>query len=98
MIDLDPKYLLIVNNILKAYVPECEVRAFGSRVTGRAKKYSDLDIVIIGKEAFDRKILYKLQDEFAESDLPFRVEILDWQVIPENFRRIINEKYEVIQC
>ena len=32
-------------------------------------------------------------EEFAESDLPFRVEILDWQTIPETFQKIINEKY-----
>ena len=97
MIDIAPQYLQITKDILKRNIPEYKIRAFGSRVTGRAKTYSDLDLVIMSSSPIDKKILYSLEEEFAESDLPFRVEILDWQTIPENFQKIINEKYENIQ-
>jgi predicted nucleotidyltransferase len=30
--------------------PNCEVRAFGSRLEGNADKYSDLDLVLVGNE------------------------------------------------
>ena len=40
----------IVQNILQKYVPDCEVWAFGSRATNSAKKYSDLDLAIIGNQ------------------------------------------------
>ncbi len=42
----------------------------------------------------DKKILYALEEEFVESDLPFRVEVLDWQTISESFQEVINKKYE----
>lgn len=47
MIDLTPEYQTIIRNILRQYLPGFEVWAFGSRVTGRAKHYSDLDLVVI---------------------------------------------------
>lgn len=37
MIDIAKKDLDLVVSILRKYVPQCEVRAFGSRVTGTAK-------------------------------------------------------------
>ena len=38
-----------------------------------------------------------LEEAFADSDLPFRVEVLDWQRISDPFRQVIEEAYEVIQ-
>ena len=32
-----------------------------------------------------------------DSELPFRVDVLDWNVIPESFKRIISQRDEVIQ-
>lgn len=58
MIDVAPQYLQIVKDILKKNIPEYEVRAFGSRVTGKAKTYSDLDLVIMSSNPIDKKILY----------------------------------------
>ena len=97
MIDVAPRYLEIIREILKKHIPDNEVRVFGSRVNQTAKKYSDLDLVIAGKTKLPKKILYALMDEFEESDLPFRVEIMDWHAIPDNFKKIIKKRYEVIQ-
>ena len=96
MIDVTPGYLQIIKDIIKKNIPEYEVRAFGSRVTGKAKTYSDLDLVIMSSIPVDKKILYATEEDFAESNLPFRIDILDWQTIPESFQKIINEKYESI--
>ena len=38
MIDLNPKYLETIRHILSVHIPECEVRAFGSRVKWTAKR------------------------------------------------------------
>lgn len=97
MIDVAPRYLKMIVNILKKHIPNCEVRAFGSRVNGIVKKYSDLDLAIAGKTKLPKKILYLLREEFEESDLPFRVEIMDWQSISDEFKKIIETQYEVIQ-
>ncbi|URD67116.1 nucleotidyltransferase domain-containing protein [Conchiformibius steedae DSM 2580] len=42
--------LQIVQSILQKHVPQRSVLAFGSRVQGNAKPYSDLDFAILGNE------------------------------------------------
>ena len=97
MIDLEVKYLTEVKSILKNRIPHCEVGVFGSRVEGSAKKYSDLDLVLVSKEKIDWRVIEELKDTFAESDLPFIVDILDWNSISDTFQKTILEQYEIIQ-
>ena len=97
MIDISPEYFLIIKNILKEHFPELEVRAFGSRIDGKAKKFSDLDLVLVGKAKLDWQRLEALKDAFAASNLPFMVDVVDWHAIRPEFRRLIEAGYEVIQ-
>ena len=97
MIDISPEYLQLVKDILKQHVPQCEVRAFGSRHNWVAKPYSDLDIAIVGNDRLAKKQIYDLQEAFEESILPFRVDVLDWWAISDEFRAIIEQGYSVIQ-
>jgi type I restriction enzyme S subunit len=97
MIDLNPNHLDTIKRILAEYVPDCEVRAFGSRVKWTAKDYSDLDLAIIGKGKIDRKCLNRLEEAFENSELPVRVDVLDWWSISENFRNVIDEQCEIVQ-
>lgn len=95
MIDLNEKHIEIIKNIIKKHLPNTSVWVFGSRIKGTAKKYSDIDLVIVKNQKIDRKILYELAEEFEESDLPIRVEILDYCRISDNFKKIINKQYEI---
>jgi len=97
MIDLRPDHLEAVKRILAELAPECEVRAFGSRVKWTAKDYSDLDLVIVGQDKLERAHLDRIQEAFEESDLPFRVDVLDWCAISTEFKEIIEQAYIVIQ-
>lgn len=97
MIDLPPDDLAEVRRILQFYVPECRVLAYGSRVTGRAWKYSDLDLALQGPETLDWRRVERLKDAFAISDLPIMVDVQDWAGIGESFRRIILEQCEELQ-
>ena len=97
MIDLAPESLAIVRRLLAAQLPECQVRAFGSRVTGNAKPYSDLDLVLLGPARLPLGRLAAVREAFAESDLPIRVDVIDWHSISENFRNIIAAKFEILQ-
>ena len=96
MIDIASQHLKLIKKILLEYVPNCEVRAFGSRVTKTAKPYSDLDLVIVGQDKIDRNMLNRLQEAFEYSSLPFRVDILDWHRISKSFRNIITKDYVII--
>jgi len=97
MIDIEENYLTEIQQILSEKVPDCEVWAFGSRVEGNAKKYSDLDLVLIGRENLDRRQVESLKDAFAASDLPMIVDIIDWNAISDEFKVVIEKKYEIIQ-
>ncbi len=97
MIDLNPRHLKTVQHILAEYVPGCEVRAFGSRVKWTAKDYSDLDLAVIGSSRLDLGEMRRLTETFEESNLPIRVDIVDWYTISEGFKKIIAAQYEVIQ-
>ena len=97
MIDLNPHHLETVNAILAEHVPECEVWAFGSRATWTAKDYSDLDLAVVGRGSLDGKTLGRLKEAFEESNLPMRVDVLDWHSISERFRNVIKRDCVVIQ-
>ena len=97
MIDLSPNHLRTVKQILAEHVPACEVRAFGSRVTQSAKKYSDLDLAVVGVTALDRNTLARLKEASEDSDLSILVDVLDWQEISQSFREIIAKDYAVLQ-
>ena len=85
-----------IQAILQKRVPFAEVRVFGSRVTGTAKKHSDIDLAIVSKSPLESSVLSQLKIDFEESDLPFRVDLLDWHAISDCFRELILKKYEVI--
>ena len=97
MIDLNPNHLTTVKRILAEHVPECEARAFGSRATWTTKDYSDLDLAIVGAGPLDWRTLSRLKEAFEESDLPMRVDVLDWYDISESFRDVIEREYVVVQ-
>ena len=96
MIELSDRHLQIVTEILKQHLPDCTVLAFGSRVQNKAKKYSDLDLAVVGSERLDRRRLYRLKEAFEDSVLPFRVDVVDWFSLTVSFRSIISKCCEVI--
>lgn len=96
MIAISPEHRAIVIAILARIVPEAEVRAFGSRVTGNAKGSSDLDLAIKTETNLDKNVLRKLAAAFEESDLPYRVDVVDWNGISTKFRAIIDNDSEVM--
>jgi type I restriction enzyme S subunit len=97
MIEVTNEQLKIVIDILNKYVPKVEVRAFGSRYKGTAKKHSDLDLVLVGKNKIEFTMIGKIKEAFEECILPFRVDILDWHSISAEFKKIIKQGYEVIK-
>jgi type I restriction enzyme S subunit len=88
-IDLAPEHWRLVRDILSRHAPDYPVWAFGSRARGGAKPYSDLDLAIITGEPLALATQAALADAFSESDLPWRVDIIDWSSIGEAFKEII---------
>lgn len=98
-LDIAPEHLRIVRQILQQHVPQYEIRAFGSRVTGRAKPYSDLDLAVMTTtEPLPLQVHAGLAEAFSESDLPWKVDLVDWQLIGPDFRSIVGQQYIVLQA
>ncbi len=96
-IDISPQDWGIVRDILHRHVPTLEVWAFGSRATGSARRYSDLDLAIIADDPLPFEVSGAMAEDFSESDLPFRVDILDWATTQDTFRRIVERDKVVLQ-
>ena len=96
-IAVQPDHWQIVRDILQKLVPRHAVWAFGSRATGKAKPFSDLDLAIIGKEPLPLSLCAELREAFSESDLPWKVDIVDGSALGEDFRRIIAKSKVVVQ-
>ncbi len=97
LLDIRPDHLEIVCGILQKHVPEHDVWAFGSRAKWTAKDYSDLDLCIVTDKPLSFKLLGALAEDFAESDLPWTVDVVDWATTSASFREIIERDKVVVQ-
>ena len=92
VLDIDPAEEAIVRNILAQHVPAgVAVSVFGSRATGKARRYSDLDLAFQGDGALPPSLLADLAEAFDESDLPWKVDLLDFAGAGQAFRKIIDQ-------
>ena len=89
MIELTQEQQRVVREILSRIIPGRRVLVFGSRITGTAKPYSDLDLAIMGDNPITVRTLRRLRDAFDDSGLPFQVDLVDWAATGEDFRKII---------
>lgn len=80
----------LVRAILADHLPDSvAVSVFGSRVTGKARRYSDLDLALAGDGPIAAGTKLDLAEAFDESDLPWKVDLIDWASTSEHFRQII---------
>jgi predicted nucleotidyltransferase len=96
MIDLLPAYIDIIKRIINRYIPNSEIKIFGSRANNSSNNNSDIDIAIISNKKIDLKTLAKIKMAFEESDIPYRVDIIDYMSASENFKKIIDSSSERI--
>lgn len=95
MIRLSRRHIETVRCILREHVPDYTVWAFGSRVTGeRLKPFSDLDLVVLTERPLDARCCARLRESFAESNLPIKVDVVDWSSIDPGLRRKIEVHHE----
>lgn len=87
-LQIKPEHLKIVTSILQENT-KSKVFAFGSRTKGTARELSDLDLLI--KDEITKVDLSKLREAFEESNLPFKVDLVVWADIEENFKKNIEK-------
>ncbi len=90
--------LAIITTIFSQHLPSAaRVWCFGSRARGDARKFSDLDLVIDNAgNPLDLNTLSILKQNFSESLLAYKVDIVDWATLSTAFRENISPDKKLI--
>lgn len=97
-IDLQPDQRRLILDLLEQQLgPEVKVYAFGSRVRGDARPFSDLDLLISSSRPISYAQLAEVCELLSESDLPFAVDLLDAARISSQFRQRIQPELVMLR-
>lgn len=77
---LSERNIETINRVLSKYPSISCVQIFGSRAKGNYKTGSDIDLAIMNN-GFSNEDLIRIKADFAESSLPFFVDIINYQTI-----------------
>ena len=83
--NLERKDLEILLKILAEDIDK--IYAYGSRVKGSASQYSDLDLCFKGN--IDKEKIRYFKSQLRESQLRFKVDLVDWNELSEEFQDLI---------
>jgi uncharacterized protein len=72
-----------------APVKEYDIQAYGSRVKGTHRKFSDLDLCFMREMPWE--ILDDIREKLTESNLPFFVSIVPWSKLNDDFKKLIQK-------
>lgn len=92
---LKSEHRKMLTDIFDQYCPEAEIWAYGSRLNGDAHSGSDLDLAVINFNS-DNVYLFELKELLSESNIPFIVDIHEFDNLPKSFQEEIKRDYEVI--
>lgn len=67
---------------------EYKVFLFGSRAAGYARRFSDWDIGVLGRERIPFGLLAEIEGELEDSYIPYEVDVVDLNSTSDKFRRL----------
>jgi predicted nucleotidyltransferase len=86
-LDMRQEHTAIVRHILRQYLPaDARAFVFGSRAHGAARPYSDLDLALEWNRPLGLALLGQIAEALSESDLPYRVDLVDLTTADPAFR------------
>ena len=96
---LETEQLEAVQRILSLHFEGLEVWAYGTRLTGvDLTPDTELDLAVIAERPLSFEAMTAVEKAFAESELPFRVDVIDWVKLPESMQKQIKKEHEVVQA
>jgi predicted nucleotidyltransferase len=85
--DILHEHNAILLRILRQHLPAgARAYVFGSRAHGRARPYSDLDLAIECDRPLGLGLIGQIAEALSESDLPYKVDIVDLATVEPAFR------------
>lgn len=92
-INLEERYLDRIKNIINSIILDdnLEIYVFGSRATGKARQYSDVDIALKLNEKIDTNKISKINIELENTTIPYEVDVIDLNSISDSFKKCIEK-------
>ena len=88
-LDLTEKHVEFIKKTVREILSDVEIYVYGSRVQGKAKRYSDVDIALKSKSAIPFLRLLDIKTAFENSTFPYNVDVIDLNSIKDDFKNII---------
>jgi predicted nucleotidyltransferase len=98
-LQLAAQHLALLRELLQTHVPQTQVWAYGSRVSGGAHEGSDLDLVLRNPAQLSASCegWMDLKEALQASTLPILVDVHDWAHLPAEFHWNIEREYVELQ-
>lgn len=95
-IQIPSNHLRLLQQIVRKHVDveKYQPVVFGSRATGSARQYSDIDLGFLGAEPVEDVALLRVIDDLEESSLPYTVDVVDFATVDPEFKKIALKAYE----
>lgn len=81
---------LLIKTLIRKQCPNAQIIFFGSRSTQTADTFSDYDVAIKANEALSLLSLSNIKESLANSDLPVKVDVLDYWRLEKSFQKYLD--------
>ncbi len=94
-LNIKPEHYKMLTEIFDNYCPQAEIWAYGSRLNGDSHEGSDLDLVV---KSFGEPNLQleNLKSLLSDSNIPFLIDINEFDKLPKSFQEEITKNYAII--
>lgn len=92
MLSIKEEYLKELKDIFNNYCPNAEIWAYGSRIKNDCHSGSDLDLVVKNFNDGTKNII-ELRTLLNSSDIPFLIDINEFDKLPSYFQEEIKKEY-----
>ncbi len=94
-LNIKPEHLKMLKDIFQQYCPKAEIWVYGSRIKNQSHDGSDIDMVV--KDFNDsNKNIAELKQLLNDSNVPFLMDIQEFDKLPDYFQKEILNEYEVL--
>ncbi len=94
-LNIKPEHLKMLKDIFQQYCPNAEIWVYGSRIKNQSHDGSDIDMVV--KDFNDStKNIAELKQLLNDSNIPFLMDIQEFDKLPDYFQKEILNEYEVL--
>lgn len=91
MLQIEKKHSQIIDQVLDRFDLRHHCIVFGSRIKGKARNLSDLDLCLKGASV-RRGVIEQIRGALSESELPYAVDVVLYDDCSDEFKEIIDQE------